>query len=481
MKQKLIVRSLAAAGIVSALGLGATQYYGPQAEARTVEAVQSAAPGTVAALPDFSGLVEQSGPAVVNISVVQDMKKTGAAMPELGLRPDDPMYEFFRRFQIPQPQGPMPAQGIGSGFIVSGDGLILTNAHVVQNAAEVIVKLTDRREFKAKVVGVDPQTDVAVLKVEASDLPTAKLGRAADIRVGEWVVAIGSPFGFENTVTSGIVSAKSRALPDGTYVPFIQTDVAVNPGNSGGPLFNLKGEVIGINSQIYSRSGGYQGLSFAIPIDTALHVKDQLVQHGKVTRGRLGVTIQELNQSLADSFGLKSARGAVISSVEAGSAAEKAGLKAGDVILKMNGAEVGSTVELSSRVATMKPGATANLEIWRDGKPRQLAVTIGEAPSGKMAAADAPADLSGARVGVAVRELNEAERKRAAVEGGLVVEQVAGAAAKAGIRPGDIIVSVNGTPVKSVEDLKAAAQSSKSLAVLVQRNELRIFVPVQLG
>ena len=268
MKQKLIVRSLAAAGLVTVLGVGGVQYYGPQAaQARGVESTQTAPALPLAALPDFTTLVQQNGPAVVNISVVHDAEAAAPAA-DFGLSPDDPMYEFFRRFQVPQPQGRMPAQGVGSGFIVSPDGLILTNAHVVKGAAEVTVKLTDRREFKAKVVGADPQTDVAVLKIDASNLPSVKLGNAKDVRVGEWVVAIGSPYGFENTVTSGIVSAKSRSLPDGTYVPFIQTDVAVNPGNSGGPLFNLKGEVVGINSQIYSRSGGYQGLSFAIPIDT---------------------------------------------------------------------------------------------------------------------------------------------------------------------------------------------------------------------
>ena len=276
---------------------------------------------------------------------------------------------------------------MGSGFIVSPDGTILTNAHVVQDASEVTVKLTDRREFKAKVVGVDAQTDVAVLKIDAKDLPAVKLGNSKDLRVGEWVVAIGSPYGFENTVTSGIVSAKSRALPDGTYVPFIQTDVAVNPGNSGGPLFNLKGEVVGINAQIYSRTGGYQGLSFAIPIDTALHVKDQLVQHGKVTRGRLGVTIQEVDQSLANSFGLDSARGALVSSVENGSPAAKAGLKPGDVILKVDGADIQSSVELSSRVASMKPGTSARLDVWREGKAREISVAVGETRSQQTARA----------------------------------------------------------------------------------------------
>jgi serine protease Do len=296
------------------------------------------------------------------------------------------------------------------------------------------------------------------------------------------VVAIGSPFGFENTVTSGIVSAKARSLPDGTYVPFIQTDVAVNPGNSGGPLFNLRGEVVGINSQIYSRSGGYQGLSFAIPIDTAVQVKDQLVRHGKVTRGQLGVMIQEVNQPLANSFGLDQAQGALVSRVTPGSAAAKAGLKSGDVILQLDGEPINRSIDLSSRVAAMAPGTKAELEVWRDGKRQRVAVTVGEAPAQQQAAAAEPADLSGARLGVAVRELSAEEQQQAKVTGGVLVEQVAGAAAKAGIRPGDIIVSINQKPVQSVEELRAATKDGgKNLAVLVQRGEGRIFVPVELG
>ena len=483
MKQKLIVRSLAAAGLVTVLGLGGVQYYGPPAaHARTVDAAQTAAAPAIplAALPDFSNLVEQNGAAVVNISVVHDAQAAAPAA-DLGISPDDPMYDFFRRFQVPQPQGRVPTQGVGSGFIVSPDGLILTNAHVVKGASEVTVKLTDRREFIAKVIGADPQTDVAVLKIEATSLPVVSLGSAKNVRVGEWVVAIGSPYGFENTVTSGIVSAKSRSLPDGTYVPFIQTDVAVNPGNSGGPLFNLKGEVVGINSQIYSRSGGYQGLSFAIPIDTALYVKDQLVAHGKVTRGRLGVAIQEVNQGLANSFGMKKAGGALVASVEDDSPAAKAGLKPGDVVLKLDGTEIGSSIELASRIAMMKPGSAAKLDVWRDGKPQEIAVRVGEAPSEQVASAG-KADLSEARLGVAVRSLTADEKQQAAVDSGVVVEQVAGAAAKAGIRPGDIILSVNGAQLKSVDQLKAATKGSgKTLALLVKRDGAQIFVPVHLG
>jgi serine protease Do len=486
MKQKLIVRSLAAAGIVTALGLGGIAHYEPftSAHARTVEAAQTVAaqPGT--ALPDFVKLVEQNGPAVVNISVTQNLK-TSAAMPDFGMSPDDPMFEFFKRFQgqgrgIPMPQNQAPSMGIGSGFIVTADGLVLTNAHVVKDAAEVTVKLTDRREYKAKVLGVDPQTDIAVLKIEGKNLPTVKLGSTDNVRVGEWVVAIGSPFGFENTVTSGIVSAKSRSLPDGSAVPFLQTDMAVNPGNSGGPLFNMKGEVIGINSQIYSRSGGYQGVSFAIPIETAVNVQDQLVQHGKVTRGRLGVTIQEVNQALAGSFGLKTAGGALVSSVEAGSPAAKAGLQPGDVVLKIDGKDIGSSLDLSTRVAAMKPGTSTKLEVWRDGKPREIAVNVGEAPTAKTAAAEKQ-DLSGARLGVAVRNLNPEEQKEASVKGGVLVEQVAGAAAKAGIRPGDIILAVNGKAVTSAADLKSATKDAKTMALLVKRDDARIFVPVELG
>jgi serine protease Do len=468
------------------LGVGGLAYYGPA----TARAIEAGSPGSTlapAALPDFSKLVEQHGAAVVNISVTRDAQSPrSAAAPDSGMSPEDPLYEFFRRFQSPgqprTPPQPHKAQGIGSGFIVSPDGTILTNAHVVQDAAEVTVKLTDRREFKAKVVGVDPQTDVAVLKINATKLPVVKLGSSDDLKVGEWVVAIGSPYGFENTVTSGIVSAKSRALPDGTYVPFIQTDVAVNPGNSGGPLFNLKGEVVGINSQIYSRSGGYQGLSFAIPIATALHVKDELVRHGKVTRGRLGVTIQEVNQSLANSFGMNAARGALVSSVESGSPAEKAGLKPGDVVLKLDGNDIQSSVELSSRVAAMKPGSTAKLEIWRDGKARDMAVSVGETPAQNAASAE-NVDLSGARLGVAVRALTDVEQRQAKVNGGVVVQQSGGAAAKAGIRSGDIIVSANGKPVNNVDDLRSATKdrAGKVLALLVQRNDGRIFVPVDLG
>jgi serine protease Do len=372
--------------------------------------------------------------------------------------------------------------GQGSGYIISPDGFILTNAHVVANGAEVTVKLTDRREFRAKLVGSDPQTDVAVLKIDATDLPTVKLGDSNAVRVGEWVVAIGSPFGFENTVTSGIVSAKARALPDGTYVPFIQTDVAVNPGNSGGPLFNLKGEVIGINSQIYSSTGGYQGLSFAIPIATVVKVKDQLVEHGKVTRGRIGVTIQEVNQPLAQSFGLGEPGGALVSSVEKGSPADKAGFQPGDVILSIDGQRTPRSIDVSSYVADLRPGTIARVEVWRKRGSRELEVTVGEAKAEKIASAGTAVG-EGGRLGLAVRPLDPDEKQEAALtSGGLVVENASGPAARAGIQPGDIVLALNGTPVRSVDELKSlVGHSGKTVALLIQRDKTKLFVPVVIG
>ena len=317
-----------------------------------------AAPAT--GLPDIAGLVERHGAAVVNITTA-GTRKASRVQPE------------------------MPSQGMGSGFIVGADGLVLTNAHVVQGAREVTVKLTDRREFRAKVLGADAATDIAVLRIDAKNLPAVKLGDPARTRVGDWVVAIGSPFGFENSVTAGIVSAKGRSLPGEAYVPFLQTDVAVNPGNSGGPLFNLAGEVIGINSQIYSRSGGYQGLSFAIPIDMALRVKDQIVATGSATHARLGVTAQTLNQALAQSFGLERAQGALISQVAPGSAADKAGLKAGDVVLRFNGKPVGASDELAAMVGQSAPGERVKIEVLREGRKREHSATLGRAEAPRAA------------------------------------------------------------------------------------------------
>ena len=428
----------------------------------------------------FADIAEQQGPAVVNISV-QGAVKTSARSGGPQLDPRDPFYEFFRRFQPPAGSDNAPTRGTGSGFIVKADGVVLTNAHVVADASEVTVKLKDKREFKAKVVGIDKLSDVAVLKIEAKDLPTVKIGDPKNSRVGEWVVAIGSPFGFENTVTAGIVSAKSRSLPDEGYVPFLQTDVAINPGNSGGPLFNLAGEVIGINSQIYSRSGGYQGLSFAIPIDVAMKVEGQLLAHGKVSRGRLGVTIQEVSPELAESFGLDKPAGALVNSVDKGSAADKAGLQAGDVILKFNGTAISQSSELPPLVSDTAPGSKAALSVWRQGKPKELSITLGQMESGKVAAESAaPQDK---QLGLAVRPLNRQERAEAQVAGGLVVEDVAdGPAKRAGLRSGDVILSVNGELASSPDTLKSQlGQGRKKMALLVLRGEDRLFVPVTVG
>ncbi len=478
MNKSLLNKSLIATAVFLALGFGGYRAYQPvHAEA---PAITASAARPLVALPDFAGLVEQYGPAVVNISVTQNVKTAYNGARQLD--PNDPFFEFFRHFGLPAPEQAPPSRGLGSGFIISPDGLILTNAHVVANAAEVTVKLTDRREFNAKVIGTDAQTDVAVLKIDAKDLPAVRLGDSDKVRVGEWAVAIGSPFGFENTVTSGIVSAKSRSLPDGTYVPFIQTDVAVNPGNSGGPLFNLNGEVIGINSQIYSSTGGYQGLSFAIPIDMVVKIKDQLVAHGKVSRGRLGVTIQEVNQPLAQSFGLKQAGGALVSSVEPGSPAAKAGLKEGDVILSIDGQAISRSIDLSARVAELRPGTKATLGIWRKGGKQDLNVAVGEAKA-KAAVADAGnAKDNGGKLGLAVRPLSPEESRQSDIKDGLLVEDVSGPAAKAGIQPGDVVLAVNGTPVKSVAELRSlTAKSGKTVALLVKRDEMRLFVPLDLG
>jgi serine protease Do len=476
-----VTLALIAAGVIGAsvdLGgnIGAPAVLS-QAHAAMAE---SAAPAArVGSLPGFSSIVEASGPAVVNISVTQKRAKAGSTQGS-EISPDHPMYEFFRRFGMPMPEGRAPSGGQGSGFIVSKEGIILTNAHVVDGASDVTVRLTDRREFQAKVLGADPMTDVAVLKIDAEDLPVVAVGKPDALKVGAWVVAIGSPFGFENSVTAGIVSAKARSLPDGARVPFIQTDVAVNPGNSGGPLLDLNGDVVGINSQIYSRTGGYMGLSFAIPIDLAMKIKDELVTHGKVSHGRIGVSIQEVNQALAESFKLGSPRGALVSSVEPGSPADKAGLKTGDVILSMDGKPISRIGDLTARVAARKPGDQATLGLWRKGAERSLEITIGEMEVDKVATAGERGEHS--KLGVVVRPLASAERKAAKVDGGLVVENVDGAAARAGVQAGDIILSANGKPVNSVSGLNAqVAKSDNNVALLVQRGGNRIFVPVRVG
>ena len=482
-KSNRFARSLITASVIAAFGAGAFtagHWIPVRSAAASAPATLFAAarPAASVMVPDFTGIVERNGAAVVNISVTQKLK--AAAMPQFqGIDPDDPFFQFFRRFGGQIPYGQVPQHGLGSGFIVSSDGVILTNAHVIAGASEVTVKLTDKREFQAKVVGTDKLSDIAVLKIDADDLPAVKLGSGANLKVGEWVLAIGSPYGFENTVTSGIVSAKSRSLPAEGYVPFIQTDVAVNPGNSGGPLFNMKGEVIGINSQIYSRTGGYQGLSFAIPIDMAIKVKDQLQQFGKVSRGRLGVTVQEVNQQLADSFGLKTPRGALISSVEAKSPAASAGLKSGDVVLEFNGKKIANPSEFAAQVADLKPGSSTTIQVWRNGSTKNLGVTVGELKDLKVASAGSNAGEHG-RLGLAVRPLTPEESKQVGGKG-LVVEAAQGAAARAGIRPGDVLLSINGKPIASVDALRGVvAGAGKTVALLVQRDDAKIFVPVEL-
>ena len=389
-KQRTAALAVAAALGAATLGYAGAEYFPiQQANAAPAAAapVQRLLAAPAVSLPDFTVLVESQGPAVVNITVTQ-RAQAAAASRELPLRQDDPMYEFFRRFQIPMPDAqPTPRQGLGSGFIITSDGTILTNAHVVADASELTVKLSDRREFKGKVLGVDRRTDIAVVKIDAKGLPTVKFGDPSKLKVGEWVAAIGSPFGLENTVTAGIVSAKSRSLPDEGYVPFIQTDVAINPGNSGGPLFNMAGEVVGINSQIYSRTGGYMGLSFSIPIDVAMKIKDDLVKYGKVSYGRIGVSIQGVNKDLAESFGLDRPRGALVSTVEPGSPAEKAGVKSGDIIVAVDGKPIDQSVDLPRIIGETRPGTAVALQVWRKGATQTLRVTVGEMPAEKVAAA----------------------------------------------------------------------------------------------
>jgi serine protease Do len=389
--------------------------------ATTAQATQIApAPGRFAALPDFAGLAEHYGPAVVNVAIV-GKRQTVSDVPN-GMSPNDPFFEFFRRFGQQAPRNAPPPMGEGSGFIVSPDGYILTNAHVVADADEVTVKTTDRREYPAKVVGVDEASDVAVLKIEAKNLPTVRLGDPSKLRPGEWVVAIGSPFGFENSVTAGIVSATSRAMPGGNYTPFIQTDVAVNPGNSGGPLFNLNGEVVGINSQIYSRTGGYMGVSFAIPIDVASSVKDQLIKSGHVTRSRIGVSIQEVTAQLAESFGLDRPHGALVGSVEDDSPGAKGGIKAGDVILKVDGETVETSSQVPVLIASKKPGSSVSLEVWRNGSTKELTVRPVEIQekNQRVAANDSQQGDETSKLGLAVRPLTQQEKRQAETDGDLL-------------------------------------------------------------
>ena len=447
-------------------------------------------------LPDFTELVEKQGASVVNISTVQTVHGAPQGMsPFPNLPEDDPFYEFFRRFA--PPGGPGGGQGggqdyktqsLGSGFIVSADGYILTNAHVVNEADEVIVKLTDKREFKAKIIGADRRADVALLKIDATGLPKVTLGDPNQLKVGEWVVAIGSPFGLENTVTQGIVSAKGRALPQENYVPFIQTDVPINPGNSGGPLFNLKGEVVGINSQIYSRSGGYMGLSFAIPIDVAMDVQNQLKSSGKVARGWLGLQIQEVTRELADSFGMKNAAGALIAGVEKNSPADKGGLEAGDVILKFDGKPIATSSDLPRAVGATRPGKEVTVEILRKGASRNLSMKVGEMPDEKDEARPSQSPGAGKadpnRLGLLLKDLTPQQKKKLSGKNGVLVVDAQGSAAQAGLRRGDVVLAVNNTEINSADQfnkLVDGVASGKTIALLVQRGENTLYVPVKVG
>ena len=495
LKSAPLVLALLAAGVVGGAGVEALHANRAQAAPAVVTApvpaTVMAPPATApnsgpvlapsATMPDFPLITQRYGPAVVNISVTGTRKTSGFSMDSEAM--GDP-FEFFRRFQgqgrgVPRE---VPMKGMGSGFIVSADGIVLTNAHVVKDANEVTVKLTDRREFRAKVLGSDAKTDVAVLKIEAKNLPVVTLGNTKDLRVGEWVLAIGSPFGFENTVTAGVVSAKGRSLPDDSSVPFIQTDVAVNPGNSGGPLFNGRGEVVGINSQIYSQSGGYQGVSFAIPIDVATRVKSQIVATGKVQHARLGVTVQEVNQSLADSFKLDRPEGALVASVEKGSPADKAGLQAGDVIRGVNGQSIIASGDLPAMIGLSEPGTRVRLDVWRQGRKVELTAQLSNAAERSAKAESRPEAADGGKLGLALRPLQDSEKRQSGIADGLVVEDVSGAAARAGVEAGDVILAVNGTPAKSVEQVRSAvAKSDKSIALLIQRGDDKIFVPVRIG
>jgi serine protease Do len=439
-------------------------------------------------VPDFSQITRRYGPAVVNISV-SGMRQVsagneGAEAGGGGDDASDPMQLFLRRFQ--QQFGgsgatmQVPVRGFGSGVIMSSDGLIITNAHVVANATEVIVKLTDRREFPAQILGRDAKTDIAVLKIDADRLPTVSVGDPDDLDVGEWVLAIGSPFGFENSVSVGVVSAKGRTLPDGSAVPFIQTDAAVNPGNSGGPLFNARGEVVGINSQIYSRTGGYQGLSFAIPIDVALSVQRQIVETGRVSRGVMGISTQDVNQGLAEAFKLSVPKGALVLDVSPRSAGANAGLHPGDVILQVDGRAIATSGELAALVTMTAPGKRLELSVWREGKPLRLVAILGDSPkAGREPVASAPPEPPPGQLGLLLRALEPTERRFIGSAVGVLVEFASGAARSAGVRPGDLLLAVNGKPVVTVEQVRAVvADAEQSVALLILRDGDRRFVPV---
>jgi len=467
-------------------------------------------------LPDFADLVDRQGGAVVNISTTQTVRSGGRGVPQFPNIPeDDPFFEFFRRFMPPNQGAPnqgapnpreLESRSLGSGFIISADGFILTNAHVVEGADDITVRLTDKREFRAKVVGADRRTDIALLKIEATGLPRVVLGDPNKLRVGEWVVAIGSPFGFDNSVTAGIVSAKGRALPQENFVPFIQTDVAINPGNSGGPLFNLRGEVIGINSQIYSRTGGFMGLSFAIPIDVAMDVVAQLRSTGRVARGRIGVVIQEVTKELAESFGLKKPTGALVNSLERGGPAQTGGIEPSDIILRFDGKVVNASSDLPRIVAATRPGSKVPVEVWRKGQSRELTVVVADTPDEKTAprgpqrgqpgpqgqapqapsAPSAPPNNSARvqpRQGLSVVDMTADQRTQLRLNAGVLVEEAQGNSARAGIRRGDVVVAINNVEIKTAEQfnaLMAQFERGRNVALLVRRGENSIYIPLRI-
>ncbi|WP_338795683.1 DegQ family serine endoprotease [Acidovorax sp. DW039] len=469
-----LLRSVALAGLVTTLSLGAA--IAPQSVL-----AQSA---VVRGLPDFTDLVEQVGPSVVNIRTTEKVTSRGNVN---GM--DEEMAEFFRRFGVPIPniprqQRPQQSQpeeqprGVGSGFILTSDGFVMTNAHVVEGADEVIVTLTDKREFKARIVGSDKRTDVAVVKIDATGLPAVKVGDVSRLKVGEWVMAIGSPFGLDNSVTAGIVSAKQRDTGD--YLPFIQTDVAINPGNSGGPLINMRGEVVGINSQIYSRSGGFMGISFAIPMDEAIRVSEQLRASGKVTRGRIGVQIGPVTKDVAESLGLGKAQGALVTGVEAGSPAEKAGVEAGDIITRFDGKAIEKVADLPRLVGNTKPGSKSSLTVFRRGQSRDLTVTIAEIEPDKVATKStereerAKSSSAGQQVGLTVSDLTDAQKKELKLKGGVMVTAATDGAARAGLREGDVILAIANTEVSNVKDFDAIlgkVDKAKTINVLFRRGD----------
>jgi serine protease Do len=476
----------AAAGWMAPAIFKSAQAADAPAVASAPAALAPSGPIPLGTAPNYHAIVAQNRSSVVGITVAGELKAAADQQSPFGnsnpFGDDDnnPFSQFFR--QMPhQHANPTPMHAQGSGFIVSSDGLILTNAHVVDGAKEVTVKLMDHREYKAKVLGTDKTSDIAVLKIDAHGLPAVRLGNSDQLGVGDYVLAIGAPFGLEETATAGIVSATGRSLPGDGAVPFIQTDAAVNPGNSGGPLFDSTGAVVGINSQIYTNSGGYQGVSFAIPINLAQGVEQQIVKTGKVEHGRLGVQIQNVNQSLAESFKLTTPEGALVAQVVPDSAAARAGIKAGDVILKFNGSPIADSGSLSVRVNATAPGEKATLDIVRDGKPMTVNVTIGSVSSATVAK-NGEAAPEGSHLGMKLRPLTPDERSQAGVSGGLVVEESSGRAAEAGIQQGDVVLSVNGTPVTSVEQLRGLMHGHDSqVALLIQRGDTRIFVPVGLG